>query len=215
MGRLVHRRRTGRLRRGLRDGGATFGPRQPVAVLGDGLDNARRPEIGVLPDGRIAVLYQAFRKGGVRRVEARLRSPSGHWSAPVIVEPAAGVPRLAVDGDRGVVAVARGGGEAAEILVRDWRRAFPGRRLTPGRAGLLLLTAGSPPGGPRERSPARSFRVGVAGGFGLVEHRFDPETPRASRHVPLDLVAHPVADHRRPDGARTEILPSAKSASLG
>ncbi len=108
-----------------KDGGATFGPRQPVAVLGGDLQNARRPEIGTLPDGRIAVLYQAFRPHGVRRVEARLRSPSGTWSAPLVVEPEAGVPRLAVHGDRGVVALARGSSEAGEIVVRDWRRAFP------------------------------------------------------------------------------------------
>ena len=107
------------------DGGATFGPRQPIAVLGGGLLNARRPEIGALPDGRIAVLYQAIRPGGVRRVEARLRSPGGGWGEPVVVDPEAGVPRLAVQGDRGVVAVAREREGGGEILVRDWRSAFP------------------------------------------------------------------------------------------
>jgi hypothetical protein len=107
------------------DGGTTFGRRQPIAVLGGDLQNARRPEIGVLPDGRVAVLYQAIRAGGIQ-VEARLRAPSGDWGETVVVEPAADVPRLAVCDGHGVVAVTRKRGESSEILVRDWQRAWPG-----------------------------------------------------------------------------------------
>jgi BNR repeat-like domain len=55
------------------DGGASFGPRQPLVTLGNGINGARHPEIGVLPDGRLAVLYEAFRDREGQRVEARLR----------------------------------------------------------------------------------------------------------------------------------------------
>ncbi|HEX6903856.1 MAG TPA: sialidase family protein [Thermoanaerobaculia bacterium] len=108
-----------------RDGGATFGPRQPVVTLGGDVHNAMHPEIGVLPDGRIAVLYEAFRDLGVHQVEARLRTPSGSWSGLAVVEPDAGSPRLASRGKRAVVAFTRRRGESSEILVRDWERVFP------------------------------------------------------------------------------------------
>lgn len=108
-----------------RDGGATFGPRQPVVTLGGDVHNALYPEIGVLPDGRIAVLYEAFRDLGVHQVEARLKSPSGSWSGLAVVEPDAGAPRLAARGKRAVVAFTRQRGETSEILVRDWERVFP------------------------------------------------------------------------------------------
>lgn len=111
-----------------RDGGATFGPRQPIVTLGKDVRNAMRPEIGVLPDGRIAVLYEAFREMGVHQVEARVKPPSGNWGGLAVLEPDAGSPRLAVRGDRAVVAFTRQRGETSEILVRDWRRVFP----TPG-----------------------------------------------------------------------------------
>ena len=108
-----------------RDGGATFEPRQPIVTLGGDLHNAMHPEIGVLPDGRIAILYEAFRDGGVHRVEARLKSSDGDWGNAVAVEPDAGAPRFAVRGKRAVVAFTRQKEEASEILVRDWERVFP------------------------------------------------------------------------------------------
>ena len=108
-----------------RDGGSTFGSRQPIVTLGGDVHNALYPEIGVLPDGRIAVLYEAFRDLGVHRVEARLRTPSGDWSGLAVVEPDAGSPRLASRGKRAVVAFTRQRGESSEILVRDWEGVFP------------------------------------------------------------------------------------------
>jgi hypothetical protein len=109
-----------------RDGGATFGPRQPIITLGGDVRNALSPEIGILPDGRIAVFYETFRESRAHQVEARLRSSTGNdWSAPVVVEPDAGSPRLATRGQRAVVAFIRQRGEAREILVRDWKQVFP------------------------------------------------------------------------------------------
>jgi len=108
------------------DGGATFGPRQPIITLGDNVHNALSPEIGILPDGRIAVLYEAFREPRAHRVEARLKSPAGNdWGAPVVVETDAGSPRLAARGQRAIMAFTHQRGEAREIVIRDWKRVFP------------------------------------------------------------------------------------------
>ncbi len=108
------------------DGGATFGPRQPIITLGGDVHNALSPEIGVLPDGRIAVLYETFREPRAHQVEARLRSASGaDWGGPVVVEPDAGSPRLAARGKHAAVAFIRQKGESSEILVRDWEEVFP------------------------------------------------------------------------------------------
>jgi len=109
-----------------RDGGANFEPRQPIVALGGEVHNAMYPEIGVLPDGRIAVLYETFRDPQAHQVEARLRSPSGNdWSGPVVVERDAGVPRLVTRGKSAAVAFIRQKGESSEILVRDWEKVFP------------------------------------------------------------------------------------------
>jgi hypothetical protein len=112
-----------------RDGGATFGPRQAIVTLGDGVHNALAPEVGVLPDERIAVLYETFREPRAHQVEARLKSPAGNgWAAPVVVEPDAGSPRLAARGEHAVLAFTRQNGESREILVRDWKQVFPPAR---------------------------------------------------------------------------------------
>jgi hypothetical protein len=107
------------------DGGASFGPRQPLATLGDGLDGARHPEIGVLPDGRLAVLYETFRDGEGHRIEARLRqTEGGAWSEPVVVDSDAAFPRLASRAGRAAVAFTRQRGDRNEVVIRDWTGLF-------------------------------------------------------------------------------------------
>lgn len=107
------------------DGGKTFGPRQPIVTLGGDVRNAMHPEIGILPDGRIAALYEVFRAPQAHQVEARVKSSAGtDWGSQVIVEPDASSPRLAVQGKNAAVAFIRQKGEASEIVVRDWERVF-------------------------------------------------------------------------------------------
>ena len=102
------------------DGGATFGPRQRIAAPAAGLPSVAHPEIGVLPDGRIAVLYEAVRAGGDRALEARLRAPDGAWGPPVVLATSAVYPRLAVRDGRAAVAFTRRRGNGTEVVVRSW-----------------------------------------------------------------------------------------------
>lgn len=105
------------------DGGATFGPRQKVAAPGEGKPAVAHPEIGVLPDGRIALLYEAVRKDGTRDIEVRHRFPDGPWSAPAVLASQAVYPRLATRGGQAVVAFTRKRGNGTEVVVRTWNPA--------------------------------------------------------------------------------------------
>ncbi len=78
------------------DGGASFAPRTLVSEP-DKL--ARHPEIGVLPDGRVALLYEA---GG--SIVVRIRDGHGDWSAPRVVADKGSYPRLAAHAEKTVVA---------------------------------------------------------------------------------------------------------------
>ena len=72
------------------DGGQSFGPRELVAGPGGDVLAVKHPEVGVLPDGRVAVLWEAAEAAGGRPVMARLRDPvSGAWGEPLIVVAAA------------------------------------------------------------------------------------------------------------------------------
>jgi hypothetical protein len=105
-----------------RDGGVSFGPRTHVATARAGINGVAHPEIGVLPDGTVAVLYEAVREGGKRSVEARLL-PAGsrEWDPPRPVAPDAAYPRLAVRGSRAVVAYTeRKEGQPPRAVVRSW-----------------------------------------------------------------------------------------------
>ena len=102
------------------DGGATFGPRQRIAGPAVGTPSVSHPEIGVLPDGRVAVLYDALRAGGDRVLEARLRGPDGAWGPPLVLASSAVYPRLAVRDRRAALAFTRKRGNGTEVVVRSW-----------------------------------------------------------------------------------------------
>ena len=105
------------------DGGATFEPRQRVAAPGEGKPAVAHPEIGILPDGRIAILYEAVRKDGTRDIEARLRQGNNPWSSPKVLASGAVYPRLVTRGDHAVVAFTRKRGNTTEVVVRSWKPA--------------------------------------------------------------------------------------------
>lgn len=100
--------------------GVNFGPRQRVAAPGEAMPAVAHPEIGALPDGRIAVLYETVRKDGTRDVEVRLRPENGPWSASKILASGAVYPRLAVRKDKAVIAFTRKRGNGTEVVVRSW-----------------------------------------------------------------------------------------------
>jgi hypothetical protein len=104
------------------DGGVTFGPRTRIAAARDDVTGVAHPEIGVLPDGSVAVLYEAVRQGGQRALEARILAPgSTQWGSTVPVATDAAYPRLAVDGTRAVLAYTeREEGRAPRVVVRSW-----------------------------------------------------------------------------------------------
>jgi hypothetical protein len=104
------------------DGGASFGPRSQIASASAEVIGVAHPEIGVLPDGSVAVLYEAVRAGGKRAVEARLLEPgSARWGPPLAVAPDAAYPRLAVDGTHAVVAYTeRKLGQPPRVVVKSW-----------------------------------------------------------------------------------------------
>lgn len=101
------------------DGGASFGPREAVAVS----SFVKHPEIGVLPDGRVAVLYEAIRPGGGHPIAFRLRDPgNGSWSAEKEGPPGV-YPRLAVAPARAegtAVAFTCRAGEGTQVVVAGW-----------------------------------------------------------------------------------------------
>ena len=108
-----------------KDGGARFAPRQLIAEPGKDTTLVTHPEIGVLPDGRIAILYEAVRTGGARDLEVRLRAPKAEtWSAPAVIATSASYPRLAVREGRAAVAFTRQQGESTQVVVRSWERMF-------------------------------------------------------------------------------------------
>jgi hypothetical protein len=113
------------------DRGATFGPRQRLAAPADGTPTVAHPAIGALPDGRIAVLYEAVRADGRRDVEVRLRMRNGSWSSPSVLAASAVYPRLAVAEGRAAVAFTRRKGNGTEVVVRSWKggAAEPARPL--------------------------------------------------------------------------------------
>lgn len=103
------------------DGGRSFGPRELVAAPGGGTTAVRHPEVAALPDGRIAVLWEAAGAAGGRPVAARLRDPaSGDWGEPLTVARAGAYPRLAVAGDRAAVAVTCSAGGRPQVAVAEW-----------------------------------------------------------------------------------------------
>jgi hypothetical protein len=102
-----------------RDGGASFAPRTLLAPRG------RQPEVGVLPDGRVAVLYIGIEPSGDQVLLARVREAGGTWGPPRRLAAGAVHPRLAVSGHRAVVAFTRRAEDATSIVVGRMRD-FPG-----------------------------------------------------------------------------------------
>lgn len=102
------------------DGGVTFGPRQRIAAPAAGIPSVAHPEIGVLPDGRVAVLYEALRASGDRVLEARLRAPDKTWGPPAVLATSAVYPRLVVRDGRAALAFTRKRGNGTEVVVRSW-----------------------------------------------------------------------------------------------
>ena len=98
------------------DQGASFAPRSPVALGA----TVKHPEIGTLPDGRIAVLYEEAT--GSHPILFRVRDPrSGTWSAPE-EGPSQGVyPRLAATPKQAAVAFTCRAEAGTRVVVTGWR----------------------------------------------------------------------------------------------
>jgi hypothetical protein len=99
-----------------RDGGASFATR---TLVSEPERSARHPEIGVLPDGRIAVLYEAVGEGGAHPIVARIRDGQGGWGAPRTVADGGTYPRFAGDHGRTALAYTRRSGEQTSVVVVD------------------------------------------------------------------------------------------------
>ena len=105
------------------DGGAHFTPRTLVTPPGQ---PGRHPEIGVLADGRLAVLYEKLGEEH-SPLQARVRDRHGVWHAPqTLVPEGAAYPRLATSGGRTVVAFTCHSGAEARVVVADWRDLIQG-----------------------------------------------------------------------------------------
>lgn len=100
-----------------KDGGATFASRTPLTTLEQ---LGRHPAIGVLPDGRVAVLYQTTAEDDSTPVVARLRGADGSWGAARRLAPGGSYPRLAVEGERAAVALTCRSDERSEVFVAEW-----------------------------------------------------------------------------------------------
>ncbi len=100
-----------------RDGGASFAARTLLSSPGS---PGRHPEIGMLPDGRVAVLYDGIEPNGGQLLLARVRDRNGTWGSPQRLAPGGGHPRLAMSRDRAAVAFTCRSGEAAKVVIREW-----------------------------------------------------------------------------------------------
>lgn len=103
------------------DGGASFAPRTQMS---DPASPGWRPEIGVLPDGRVLVLYEAMSKEREPSVFGRIRDDGGTWSPPVQLATGAANPRFASRDGRAALAVTCR--ETKRIVVRDWTAELAG-----------------------------------------------------------------------------------------
>jgi hypothetical protein len=97
------------------DGGGSFAARTRVSDPGR---PARHPEIGVLPDGGVAVLYET-----AETIVAKVRGRDGTWGPAQPIAPQGTYPRFAASADRAVIAFSRRTGEKESVVVQDW----PGR----------------------------------------------------------------------------------------
>ncbi len=109
------------------DGGRTFAPPFQLAESG----TVRQPEIGLLPDGRLAVVYQTTDAEGGHPLELRVRDPrTGDWSAPRIGALQGKYPRLAVAGGKAAVAFTCPAEQGTRVVVADWL-SFESGKLRP------------------------------------------------------------------------------------
>jgi hypothetical protein len=101
------------------DGGETFSTRDLVTAAGPG-KAVRHPELGVLPDGSVVVLYESA-GDGERVLLAQTRDArTGAWQAPQQVVSGGLYPRWTLGGDRASLAFtcpAKGG---SQVVVTDW-----------------------------------------------------------------------------------------------
>jgi hypothetical protein len=102
-----------------RDGGASFAPRTFVTSP-DHL--GKHPEIGALPDGRIAVLYETSGESETRSIQARVRGLDGVWAEPRTLVRGGVYARLATQGDRTALAFTCPSEKASRVVVVDWRK---------------------------------------------------------------------------------------------
>ncbi|HWM92867.1 MAG TPA: sialidase family protein [Thermoanaerobaculia bacterium] len=115
------------------DRGAAFAPRSPVA-LGT---TVKHPEIGTLPDGRVAVLYEDT--GGSHPILFRVRDPgSGTWSAPGTGAPQGVYPRLAATAEQAAVAFTCRAEAGTRVVVTGWRAFEEGKMDWSGCIGEAL-----------------------------------------------------------------------------
>ncbi len=105
------------------DGGASFSARTPLTYPEH---PGRSPALGVLPDGRVAVLYQGVDEDGSTPILMRLRAVGGTWGPPRRLAPVGAYPRLAVEGERAAVSFSCRSGEKSFVVVADWSLAESG-----------------------------------------------------------------------------------------
>ncbi len=99
------------------DGGAGFAPRTRLSGPGK---MAHHPEVGILPDGRVVVLYETVDRSGTPSVVARLRSAEGSWDEEQLVAAGASYARWANRGEQAALAVHCGSGGRSELGVVWW-----------------------------------------------------------------------------------------------
>ncbi len=101
------------------DGGRTFASRMAIAIPDAATGFVSRPEIGMLPDGRLAVLFEASGAAG-QRILARFKKPTDEqWSLPQQVAKDGTFPRPYRSGRHAVLAYSVRSGRRSEIVLFD------------------------------------------------------------------------------------------------
>jgi hypothetical protein len=83
------------------------------------VQNGNHPDLGVLPDGRLLVVYETFRDGK-RAIDARVSDPRhANWSPPVAIAPDGSAPRYVRNGERALLSFTTHIGGKPHVRVID------------------------------------------------------------------------------------------------
>jgi hypothetical protein len=114
------------------DGGASFGPREPLVQVTGDRPRVAHPELGRLPDGRLVVVWEESRVGageGTREVLVAKAEAEGGWGPAMELAPGGAYPRVVAGPGRTVLAFTEPGNDGPRVVVADLETLLEGGAL--------------------------------------------------------------------------------------